>query len=36
MPRPLGVPYLTEQGDVYLPVGYDQPVPIAVTDYRPE
>jgi len=31
-----GVTYLTEQGDVYLPVGYDQPVPIAVTDYRPE
>ena len=29
-----GITYLTEQGDVYLPVGYDQPVPVAVADYR--
>ena len=30
-----GVWYLTDQGDVYLPVGYEQPEPIPVADYRP-
>lgn len=30
-----GVWYLTEQGEVYLPVGYEQNEPIPVGDYRP-
>ena len=28
-----GVWYLTSQGEVYLPVGYEQPEPIAVSSY---
>jgi membrane-bound lytic murein transglycosylase B len=30
-----GVWYLTDQGDVYLPVGYEQATPIPVADYHP-
>jgi membrane-bound lytic murein transglycosylase B len=30
-----GVWYLTDQGDVYLPVGYEQATPIPVAEYRP-
>lgn len=30
-----GIWYLTEQGDVYLPVGYEQPEPIPVAAYQP-
>ncbi|MGK2948323.1 MAG: transglycosylase SLT domain-containing protein [Acidimicrobiales bacterium] len=30
-----GIWYLTDQGDVYLPVGYEQPEPIPVAAYRP-
>lgn len=30
-----GVWYLTDQGDVYLPVGYESTTPIPVADYRP-
>ena len=29
-----GIWYLTDQGDVYLPVGYEQAAPIPVADYR--
>lgn len=29
-----GIWYLTDQGDVYLPVGYEQDAPIPVADYR--
>jgi hypothetical protein len=30
-----GVWYLTDQGDVYLPVGYESTAPIPVADYKP-
>ena len=30
-----GIWYLTDQGEVYLPVGYEQSEPIPVADYRP-
>lgn len=30
-----GIWYLTDQGDVYLPVGYEQAEPVPVADYRP-
>jgi membrane-bound lytic murein transglycosylase B len=30
-----GVWYVTTEGDVYLPVGYEQPTPIPVGSYRP-
>ncbi|MFL6206766.1 MAG: transglycosylase SLT domain-containing protein [Acidimicrobiales bacterium] len=30
-----GVWYLTDRGDVYLPVGYEQGAPIPVSEYRP-
>ena len=30
-----GIWYLTDQGEVYLPVGYEQAEPIPVADYRP-
>lgn len=30
-----GIWYLTDQGDVFLPVGYEQTAPIPVDDYRP-
>ncbi len=30
-----GIWYLTDQGDVYLPVGYKESKPIPVADYRP-
>jgi soluble lytic murein transglycosylase-like protein len=29
-----GIWYLSDQGDVYLPVGYEQAEPIPVADYR--
>jgi membrane-bound lytic murein transglycosylase B len=29
-----GIWYLTDQGEVYLPVGYEQPTPIPVAEYR--
>jgi membrane-bound lytic murein transglycosylase B len=31
-----GVWYFTTEGDVYLPVGYEQPAPIPVASYRPD